>query len=74
MNLNDNALRVLESRYLIKNSDGKCIEAPHQLFERVANHISKAELKYGDPKQAGKWQRIFYGIMNDLFFCQIRQH
>ncbi|AIF70280.1 ribonucleoside-diphosphate reductase [Palaeococcus pacificus DY20341] len=31
-----NALRVLASRYLIKNEEGKIIESPKELFERVA--------------------------------------
>lgn len=31
-----NALRVLASRYLVKNEEGKIIESPRELFERVA--------------------------------------
>lgn len=31
-----NALRVLASRYLMKNEEGKIIESPRELFERVA--------------------------------------
>lgn len=41
--LNANALRVLESRYLLKNSDGSIVETPEQLFKRVAHHIANAE-------------------------------
>ncbi len=35
-----NALRVLCSRYLKKNKEGKIIESPRQLFERVAIHTA----------------------------------
>ncbi|MBO8175023.1 MAG: vitamin B12-dependent ribonucleotide reductase [Thermococcus sp.] len=31
-----NALRVLASRYLMKNEEGKIVESPRELFERVA--------------------------------------
>ena len=34
-----NALRVLASRYLKKNSEGKIVESPSELFERVATHM-----------------------------------
>ena len=34
--LSENALTVLQSRYLIKDLQGKCIETPAQLFSRVA--------------------------------------
>ncbi|MBU1178950.1 ribonucleoside reductase class II [Patescibacteria group bacterium] len=39
-----NALRVLKSRYLRKNTNGKIIESPKQLFQRVAIHIVLAEI------------------------------
>lgn len=34
--LSTNALRVLASRYLLRDEDGKIIESPKQMFERVA--------------------------------------
>ena len=43
-----NALRVLKSRYLKKNSEGKVIESPKQLFERVAIHTALPELLYDE--------------------------
>lgn len=66
--LNANAIRALESRYLLRNSEGKLIETPEQLFRRVAYHISRAELLYGDEKTAKHWEEKFYEVMNDLFF------
>ncbi|WP_456464681.1 adenosylcobalamin-dependent ribonucleoside-diphosphate reductase [Persephonella sp.] len=41
-----NALRVLASRYLSKDREGKIIESPKQLFERVAVHTTIPSLLY----------------------------
>ena len=46
--LSENALTVLKNRYLKKDSNGNLIEAPDQLFKRVAHHIALAEKKYGN--------------------------
>jgi ribonucleoside-diphosphate reductase alpha chain len=43
-----NSLRVLESRYLIRNDMGEIIESPKQLFIRVATQVGIAEIFY-DP-------------------------
>ncbi|MEM1535560.1 MAG: adenosylcobalamin-dependent ribonucleoside-diphosphate reductase, partial [Candidatus Pacearchaeota archaeon] len=39
-----NGLRVLASRYLNRNAEGKIIESPKQLFERVATHIALSDI------------------------------
>jgi ribonucleoside-diphosphate reductase alpha chain len=41
-----NALRVLRARYLKKNEQGRVIESPAQLFERVAIHVLLPSLLY----------------------------
>jgi ribonucleoside-diphosphate reductase alpha chain len=41
-----NALRVLRARYLKKNEQGRVIESPAQLFERVATHVLLPSLLY----------------------------
>ncbi|MGE5279903.1 MAG: adenosylcobalamin-dependent ribonucleoside-diphosphate reductase, partial [Deltaproteobacteria bacterium] len=43
MKLSDNSLRVLEKRYLKKDSKGKVIETPQELFARVAKTIAGAD-------------------------------
>lgn len=43
-----NALRVLTSRYLKKDSFGKIIESPKELFTRVAVHTTIPSLFYDD--------------------------
>ena len=47
LNLSENARTVLKRRYLRKDSRGKIIETPEQMFRRVARHIAKAEKNYG---------------------------
>ncbi len=44
-----NALRVLASRYLIKNEKGEIIESPKELFQRVAILMALPEILY-DPQ------------------------
>ncbi|MBI2107913.1 intein-containing adenosylcobalamin-dependent ribonucleoside-diphosphate reductase [Candidatus Woesearchaeota archaeon] len=41
-----NALRVLKARYLRRNSKGKLIETPKELFTRVAVHAALPDLFY----------------------------
>ena len=36
LNLTPNAVKVLEKRYLKKNEEGKVVETPEELFQRVA--------------------------------------
>jgi ribonucleoside-diphosphate reductase alpha chain len=67
--LNLNSLMVLESRYLNRDSEGNLCETPGQLFRRVAENISKAELIYGkSQEQKEKICSIFYKMMTDLEF------
>lgn len=50
--INENARKILEARYLIKNDEGKTIETPGQLFTRVAKAVASAEKDDGDRKAA----------------------
>ncbi len=45
--LSDNAITVLERRYLIKDADGEPTEGPEDLFRRVAEIIAAPDAKYG---------------------------
>jgi len=60
----DNALRVLERRYLSKDGEGKVIETPQQLFRRVARHVAKAEPK----ADVSLYEEAFYQLMENLEF------
>ena len=69
MELSENALRVLEKRYLHKNAMGKLIETPAKMFRRVAKNIAKAELNYSKSKaDAKKIEDMFYQMMANLEF------
>jgi len=41
--LTENSRRLVESRYLLKNNEGKVVETPRQMFERVAKCVTYAE-------------------------------
>lgn len=45
--LTENALRVVEKRYLKKDKDHRFLETPAQMFRRVATNIAKVDLEYG---------------------------
>ncbi len=45
--LTENALRVVEKRYLQKDKDHNFLETPAQMFHRVATSIAKVDLEYG---------------------------
>src|SRR3989338_5330536 len=49
--LSKNALMILEQRYLKKDSKGRVIEKPEDLFRRVAKNIALADAKYGHSKK-----------------------
>ncbi|MFA6461771.1 MAG: vitamin B12-dependent ribonucleotide reductase [Candidatus Woesearchaeota archaeon] len=56
-----NAVKVLEGRYLRKDHNGKVIETPKQLFERVAGNVALADGKYG--KNVDQAKKEFLEIM-----------
>lgn len=43
LKLSENALTVLQKRYLLKNEKNEAIETPEQMFERVAKSIASSE-------------------------------
>ncbi len=69
LELSENALRVLERRYLKRDVKGNIVETPEQMFRRVARHIAKAEKKYGgDDNLVKKMEEIFYEMMTEFKF------
>ena len=62
--LSDNAITVLERRYLIKDDDGLPTEGPEELFWRVASTVAAPDAKYGASKGAlEELAEAFYGTM-----------
>ena len=66
--LSDNAVRVLERRYLKHDKEGRVIESPEQMFARVAAHIAKAEKRYGGEERVGEVEAVFYRLMTEFKF------
>ncbi len=67
--LSENALRVLEKRYLKKDDKGRVIETPKELFARVAWNLAQAERNYGATEaQVEETARRFYRIVANLEF------
>ncbi len=69
MKLSENALTVLEKRYL-KKVDGKTVERPEDMFRRVAENIAAVDRQlYGESEAAAKkLSDEFYEMMTDLDF------
>jgi len=69
--ITENALKVLESRYLRKDVNNKIIETPQQLFRRIASNIAAAEKIY-EPgildEDLMKTEESFYRLIASLEF------
>ncbi len=69
LKLSDNALKVLERRYLKKDESGKVTETPEEMFRRVSGAIAKAERFYGKgEKEIKKLDDAFFSVMSSLEF------
>ena len=65
--LTENALRVLERRYLAKDDNGIIIESPDQLFRRVANAVALPDKNYGaTDDQVNETAETFYQMIANL--------
>ncbi len=63
--LSENAKTVLRRRYLRKDKNGKIVESPDRMFRRVAQHIAKAEKKYGTDEDVKEMEDVFYRLMTE---------
>lgn len=68
LNLSENAITVLERRYLKKKDDGKAAEKPRALFKRVAEFIASADLLYDEHADISNTAKTFYAMMSRLEF------
>jgi ribonucleoside-diphosphate reductase alpha chain len=66
--LSDNARKVLERRYLLKDEQGRIIETPRALFQRVAKAVAKADLLYDHGAKGTDLEDEFFQTMIDLDF------
>jgi len=68
LKLSVNAVRVLERRYLRRDEEGRIRETPMQMLRRVAAAVARAELNYGSPSDASRWEEEFLRMMSCLEF------
>ena len=66
--LTENALRVLERRYLKKDAEGVPAETPDEMFHRIASAIASAETIYNPKADIGTVEEEFYRLMSSLEF------
>ena len=65
----ENALKVLEKRYLLRDDKGSVKETPEQLFRRVASAVAAAEKQWGagDSDIEELAERFFQSMYNCAF-------
>ncbi|OGX51569.1 MAG: ribonucleoside-diphosphate reductase, adenosylcobalamin-dependent [Omnitrophica WOR_2 bacterium RIFCSPLOWO2_12_FULL_46_30] len=67
--LSENALKVLERRYLKKDKEGRVVETPDELFRRVAKTIASSDKAYGrNEAQVRELENRFYEMLGNLEF------
>lgn len=68
MNLSENAVKVLEKRYLSKDETGKLLEDPEGMFKRVAKAIAEADSNHSSVSELKAIEKEFYDMMTNLEF------
>ena len=68
INLTENALHVLERRYLKKDKNGQVTETPEEMIRRVAQAIASADLIYNPEADVKAGEEYFYQLMTGLEF------
>ncbi len=67
LNFSNQALKILERRYLLRDDQGKVVETPKGMLRRVAKNIAKADLKYGK-EDVKEIVEEFFEVMAELKF------
>jgi ribonucleoside-diphosphate reductase alpha chain len=66
--LTENALVTLKSRYLRKDEQGRVTETPEELFRRVARAVAAAEDSHVGKKGVAEAEKRFFRMMASLTF------
>ena len=67
--LSENAIKVLERRYLKRDENGVCVETPATMFRRVADSIAKGQLEYGvSESETKKLADEYYEMITKRYF------
>jgi len=69
LSFSNEALKILERRYLLKDKEGGLIETPKGLVERVSTTVASIDANYGaSPEQVKITEQKFYKLLAELFF------
>jgi ribonucleoside-diphosphate reductase alpha chain len=69
LDFSSQATRILERRYLLKDSEGNLVESPKEMLRRVANNLAQADAAYGaNEEKIKEIEEEFYSIMVELKF------
>ena len=69
LTLSENAVKVLEKRYLKRDKDGNCTETPADMFRRVADTLASGDLNFGKTKSEVKeLADRFYDVITNRYF------
>ena len=63
MKLSENAVKVLERRYLAKDENGNLIENPELMFRRVAKTVAMADKDYVSEEELKAIEERFFNLM-----------
>jgi ribonucleoside-diphosphate reductase alpha chain len=66
--LTPQAIKILEKRYLKKDTSGNVIESPVEMFWRVAENVAEAERLYKSRTSPEELSEVFFGMMASLDF------
>ena len=69
LSFSENAIKVLEKRYLKRDKGGNCTETPSDMFKRVAETIAKGDLNFGkSQEEVNQLSKRFYDAITHRFF------
>jgi ribonucleoside-diphosphate reductase alpha chain len=68
IHLSSNARKVLERRYLLKDEQGRIVESPREMFQRVAKAVAEADLLYDKGTDVKELEQELFDLMVNLDF------
>ena len=63
-----NARKILDKRYLIKDGEGKVVEKPEEMLQRVAHHVARGDDQWAKPDGVARTEKKFYQMLSNLWF------
>jgi len=66
--VNENAKKILEERYLKRDEDGELAETPEEMFRRVASCVAGVNKDYDDDRGVKEEEEEFFEALTNLDF------